>query len=161
MIRCICFFLFVSTPFCSAEDIKSQLHEYFQQACHTKNFMGAASVTLNGETIFSEACGWADAEWNVENSVDTKFGIGSITKQFTAASVLLLHEEGKLSLSDPIGKYLPELPESWRSATIHQLLTHTSGVPTPSYTGSAWERYSVLGTPPSDWLDLVRDKPLL
>src|SRR5215471_14235979 len=98
MIRHLCFFLFLSTALGGAADIKSQLHESFQQACQTKNFMGAASVTVNGETVFSEACGWADAEWKVENTVDTKFGTGSIAKQFTAASVLLLHEERKLSL---------------------------------------------------------------
>ena len=71
-----------------------------------------------------------------------------------------MFEEGKFSLSDPIGKYLPDLPESWRSATIHQLLTHTSGI--PIYTeGAAFERLAKVGATPNEMIDLVRDKPLL
>jgi len=145
----------------AAADLKTEFHNYFQQACQSKGFMGAASFTVNGETRFQEACGWADAEWKIKNTVDTKFRTGSIAKQFTAAGILLLHEQGKLSFSDPVGKYVDNLPESWRSATIHQLLTHTSGIPIPSYSGPAWERYSALAASPTEFLDLVRDKPLL
>jgi D-alanyl-D-alanine carboxypeptidase len=143
-----------------AADPKTELHKQFDMACRSKKFMGAASVTLNGRTIFSEACGWADAEWKIENTPGTRFRTGSIAKQFTAAAVMLLHQEGKFSFSDPIGKYLTDLPESWRSATIHQLLTHTSGV--PIYTeGAAFERLAKVGTTPNEMIDLVRDKPLL
>jgi CubicO group peptidase (beta-lactamase class C family) len=145
----------------SAADLKTELHEYFQQACQSKGFMGTASIAVNGETKFQEACGWADTEWKIKNTVDTKFRTGSIAKQFTASAILLLHEQGKLSLSDPVGKYVDNLPESWRSATIHQLLTHTSGVPIPTYSGPAWERYSALAASPKDFLELVRDKQLL
>jgi len=144
-----------------AADLQTELHDYFQQACQSQGFMGAASVTVNGVTKFQEACGWADAEWKIKNTVDTKFRTVSIGKQFTAAAILLLHEQGKLSFSDPIGKYVDNLPESWRSATIHQLLTHTSGIPIPIYTGPAWDRYSALAASPTEFLDLVRDKPLL
>jgi CubicO group peptidase (beta-lactamase class C family) len=161
MIRWLLVCVLISGRVVWAADVKGELHEYFQQACQSKGFMGAASVTVNGDTMFSEACGWADAEWKIENTVETRFRTGSVGKQFTAASVLLLHEQGKLSFSDPIGKYLPDLPESWRSATIHQLLTHTSGVPIPSYAGPEWERFSALATTPTEFLDLVRDKPLL
>ena len=97
--------------------------------------MGGVSVTVNSNTIFSDACGLADAEWDIKNRTDTRFLIASITKEFTGAAVLLLHEEKKFEFTDPIGKYVPNLPESWQSATIHQLLTHTSGVPV--YTASA------------------------
>jgi CubicO group peptidase (beta-lactamase class C family) len=144
-----------------AGDLKHDLHEYFQKACQAQHFMGAVSLSVNGERRFAEACGWADAEWQVANSLDTRFRAGSIAKQFTAAAILLLHEQGKLELTDVVGKYLPELPESWRTATLHQLLTHTSGVPIPEYSGPAWERYSALPGGPEDWINLVRDKPLL
>lgn len=97
--------------------------------------MGAASVAANGKIVFQAACGWADVEWGVKNAADTRFLIYSVTKQFTAAAVLLLLEEKRFRLTDPIGKYVPGLPDSWQSATIHQLLTHTSGV--PIYTVSA------------------------
>ncbi|HEV3039374.1 MAG TPA: serine hydrolase domain-containing protein [Candidatus Angelobacter sp.] len=145
----------------AAADLTTSLHEYFQKACQSNHFMGAVSISVNGEAKFAEACGWADAEWQVANRVDTRFRTGSIAKQFTAASILLLHEQGKLGLTDAVGKFLPDLPEAWRSATIHQLLTHTSGVPFPSYQGPAWEHYSALATSPKEWIDLVRDKPLL
>ena len=153
--------LLASARHLAAADLKAELHDYFRQACQSKGFMGAASLTVNGETKFQEACGWADVEWKIKNTVDTRFRTGSIGKQFTSAGILLLHEQGKSSLSDPVGKYVDGLPESWRPATIHQLLTHTSGIPIPSYTGPAWERYSALAASPVEFLDLVRDKPLL
>ena len=121
--------------------------------------MGAASLAVNGSTQFAEACGWADAEWKVENTTDTRFRAGSIAKQFTATAVLLLYQDGKISLSDRIGKYLKDLPDSWRSATIHQLLTHTSGVPIPDY--DALDKSYPLGPTPTQMLRLLREKPLL
>jgi CubicO group peptidase (beta-lactamase class C family) len=161
MVRLVLICALASGRLLAAADLKSELHDYFQQACQKQGFMGAASVTVNGETELQEACGWADAEWKIENTIDTKFRTGSIGKQFTAAAILLLHEQGKLKFSDPIGKFVDNLPESWRTATIHQLLTHTSGIPIPSYSGPAWERYSALAASPAEFLDLVRDKPLL
>ena len=122
--------LFIACSLLPGASTEGKLRRHFEEACRTRKFMGVASVTLEGKTLFSGACGWADAEWNVKNTVDTRFDIASITKEFTAAAVLLLYEQKKLALSDPIGKYIPNLPDSWQSATIHQLLTHTSGVPT-------------------------------
>ena len=143
-----------------AADTKSELHEYLAKACQSKTFMGAASVTVNGSSIFSEACGLADAEWKVENTVDTRFLTGSIGKQITASAVLLLYQERKVSLADPIGKYLADLPESWRSATIHQLLTNTSGIPIFTSVPAVLPLMK-LGATPNQMIDLVRDKPLL
>lgn len=148
----------------SADD---RLRSYFDEACRNEKFMGAASVTVNGKVAFSAACGWADAQFSVKNALDTRFPIYSITKEFTAAAVLLLHQEKKFALSDPIGEYLPNLPTSWQAATIHQLLTHTSGV--PDYTGSPdykqvnpeLSRLTLLGDIPNELLGLVRDRPLM
>src|SRR5579884_3577087 len=161
MIRWVIFCLLAFAQSLLAADLQSQLHAYFQQACQEKHFMGVASIAVNGETQFSEACGWADAEWQIKNTVETRFRTGSIAKEFTAAGILLMHEQGKLVLTDPVGKYVADLPESWQSATIHQLLTHTSGIPIPEYKGAAWERYSVLAASPTEFLDLVRNLPLL
>lgn len=144
----------------NAADLKNQVQEHFDQACHAHKFMGAASVTVNQKVVFSSACGWADAGWKVPNTVDTRFRIASITKQFTAAAVLLLHEQNKFSLTDPIGKYVPNLPVSWQSATVHQLLTHTSGV--PIYTAAADLKWlEKEERTPDELLNPVRDKPLL
>jgi D-alanyl-D-alanine carboxypeptidase len=155
MLRLILLCLIVCHPAWGAvEDTSTLLKEYFVKTCQSHLFMGAVSLSVNGKIIFSEACGWADAEWNIKNTADTRFRTGSIGKQFTAASVLLLYQDGKLSLSDPIGKYLPDLPESWKSATIHQLLTHTSGIPVPNYFDPEVEKRFPLGPTPTDMLEL-------
>jgi CubicO group peptidase (beta-lactamase class C family) len=92
-------------------------------------FSGTVLVAKKGEIIFKEAYGISNRATNEENKVDTKYGIGSVTKQFTAMLVMQLVEEGKLKLQDTIGNYLPYLPkEKANHITIHQLLTHTSGL---------------------------------
>ena len=77
----------------------------------------------------SKGYGSANLEWDIPNTPATKFRLGSITKQFTAASILLLEERGKLKLDDPVKKYLPDAPAAWDKITIFNLLTHTSGIP--------------------------------
>jgi CubicO group peptidase (beta-lactamase class C family) len=159
-------FLFAASIVLQAADLKVKLQTHFDETCQSENFMGAASLTVDGKTIYSAACGWADAEWQIKNTTDTRFSIASITKEFTAAAVLLLYGEKKISLTDPIGKYVPNLPASWQSATIHQLLTHTSGV--PIYTASSdykhenpdLKRVNLLDIP-NDLLNLIRDRPLM
>lgn len=159
MIRTVVACVLLTTSIALAADTEKALQASFRQACDSQKFMGAVAVAVNGKIVFSEACGWADAEWNVKNTVDTRFRTGSIAKQFTATAILLLHEQGKFELTDPIGKFLPDLPESWHSATIHQLLTHTTGI--PSYTeGPVFERMSRLGATPQEVIDSVRNRPL-
>jgi CubicO group peptidase (beta-lactamase class C family) len=88
----------------------------------------AAAVSLNGETVFEKAFGLADLEFNVPNTPQTIFESGSVAKQFTAAAIVLLQQEGKLSLDDPVRKYIPELPDYGALLTIRHLLHHTSGI---------------------------------
>src|ERR1700742_3227478 len=88
----------------------------------------AAAVSLNGETLFEKAFGLADMEFNVSNTPQTIFESGSVAKQFTAASIVLLQQDGKLSLDDPVKKYIPELPDYGSPLTIRHLLNHTSGL---------------------------------
>jgi CubicO group peptidase (beta-lactamase class C family) len=92
-------------------------------------FMGSVLVAKNDTVLFAESVGWANLEWKIANTPATKFRIGSITKQFTAAGILLLAERGKLSIDDPLGKFLPSAPEAWRPVTLRQLLSHTGGIP--------------------------------
>src|SRR5439155_13856036 len=84
-------------------------------------------------TTKSSAYGLANLELSVPATPETVFEIGSITKQFTAAGILLLAQEGKLSVEDNIRRHLKNAPESWTNITVHHLLTHTSGL--KSYTG--------------------------
>ena len=88
----------------------------------------AAAVSLNGETVFEKAFGLADLEFNVPNTPQTIFESGSVAKQFTAAAIVLLQQDGKLSLDDPVRKYIPELPDYGAPLTIRHLLNHTSGI---------------------------------
>lgn len=91
-------------------------------------FMGSVLVARKGKTIFNNSYGMADLEWSIPNSPTTRFNIASMTKQFTAAAILLLEDRGKLKTSDPVKKYLPDAPASWDNITIYHLLTHTSGI---------------------------------
>jgi CubicO group peptidase (beta-lactamase class C family) len=109
------------------EALLGQYHEYGQ-------FNGAALVAENGKVIFKKGFGMANMEWDIPNMPDTKFRIGSITKQFTAMLVMQLVEQGKLKLDGKMSDYLPDYPKSTGDkVTIHHLLTHSSGI--PSYTG--------------------------
>ena len=90
-------------------------------------------IVRDGKTIKTAAYGRANIELNVPAKPDTVFEIGSITKQFTAAGILVLAQEGKLSVDDKISKHLKGTPEAWANVTIRHLLTHTSGI--KNYTG--------------------------
>jgi hypothetical protein len=92
-------------------------------------FMGSVLVAKDGKAVFSKSYGMADLEWSVPNSPTTRFNIASMTKQFTAASILLLEDRGKLKTDDLVKKYLPDAPASWDKITIYHLLTHTSAIP--------------------------------
>lgn len=88
----------------------------------------AVGVSLNGESVFEKAFGLAEMEHNVSNTPLTIFESGSVAKQFTAASVVLLQQEGKLNLDDPVRKYIPELPDYGSPLTIRHMLNHTAGL---------------------------------
>ncbi|HUR57249.1 MAG TPA: serine hydrolase [Opitutaceae bacterium] len=92
-------------------------------------FMGSVLVAKDGNVLFAESAGWANLEWKIAHTPATKFRIGSVTKQFTAACILLLAERGKLSVDDPLGKFVPTAPETWQPVTLRQLLSHTGGIP--------------------------------
>lgn len=92
-------------------------------------FNGTVLIARDGSILLDKGYGLADREHHVVNRPQTVFRIGSVTKQFTAMAVLLLQEKGRLRVQDPICDYLTGCPDGWRVITIHQLLTHTSGIP--------------------------------
>ena len=94
----------------------------------TGKFMGAVLVAVGDEPVLDRAWGSADLEWDIANTTDTKFRIGSVTKQFTAVSILLLQEQGKLDIDAPIATYLKDTPEAWGPITVRNLMRHTSGI---------------------------------
>ncbi|MCX8476479.1 MAG: serine hydrolase [Sphingomonas sp.] len=122
-------------------------------------FMGAVLVARDGQVLLDRGYGSANLEWKIPNDGDTKFRLGSITKQFTAAAILLLQERGKLSLDAPIKTYLPDAPAAWDKVTVRHLLSHTSGI--PSFT--SFDDYSKSRPLPATLDSLTarfRDKPL-
>jgi CubicO group peptidase (beta-lactamase class C family) len=102
---------------------------YIRSEVASHFFRGTVLVGIDGKIVFEKAYGIGDEEWGANNTVHTKFRIGSLSKQFTAACILLLQERGRLNVHDPISRYLPGLPTRWQAISIHQLLTHTSGIP--------------------------------
>jgi CubicO group peptidase (beta-lactamase class C family) len=91
-------------------------------------FAGVLLIAHDGEPLLAEGYGLADRERRIPWSPGTVSTVGSITKQFTGAAVLLLAEEGRLAVDDPIAKYFEGVPEDKRAITLHQLLTHSSGI---------------------------------
>jgi CubicO group peptidase (beta-lactamase class C family) len=125
----------------------------------THSFRGAVLVGIDGKIAFEKGYGLADEEWDAPNTKTTKFRIASLGKQFTAACILLLQERGRLNVQDSISRYLSDLPETWQPVTIHQLLTHTSGI--PNYTSSPQiAKLNRTGATPEEMIALVHDKPL-
>jgi len=119
----------------------------------------AVIVRKDGRTIFRKGYGMADLELGVPVEPDMVFRLGSITKQFTAVSVLMLAAEGKLALGDPITKYLPDVPTGGKTITVEHLLTHTSGI--KSYTNmEEWLQMWRKDMTPGEIIGLSKDKPL-
>jgi CubicO group peptidase (beta-lactamase class C family) len=144
---------------CLAQNVNSRMDQIMQSYASKQQFIGTALVARGGEVLFSKGYGPADVEWDVPNAPNTKFRLGSLTKQFTAASILLLEERGKLSVNDPVKKYLPDAPAAWDKITIFHLLTHTSGI--PNFT--SFPDYPKLEPFPATAKELVarfQDKPL-
>ena len=150
-------FVFVATS-CFAQDL-ARMDQVVQTYVQNKTFMGAVLVARGADVILSKGYGSANLEWDVPNTPATKFRLGSITKQFTAASILLLEERGKLNIDDPIKKYLTDAPAAWDRITIHNLLTHTSGI--PNFTSLPdYPRLQPFDSPVAKTIATFRDKPL-
>lgn len=130
-----------------------------QSYVSNKRFMGSVLVARGGEVLLSKGYGFANVEWNIPNSPQTKFRLGSVTKQFTAACILLLEERGKLNTGDPVKKYMPDAPAAWDKITLFHVLTHTSGI--PSFTGfSDYASLEPFATTAEKLVSRFRDKPL-
>lgn len=120
----------------------------------------AILVQKDGRTIIRKGYGMADLELGVPVAPDMVFRLGSITKQFTAVSILLLAQEGKIGLQDEITRFLPDYPTQGKRITVEHLLTHTSGI--QSYTDMSewlplWRKDMTL----EELIGLFKDKPML
>jgi CubicO group peptidase (beta-lactamase class C family) len=110
-------------------EIAAQLAALMDERCRDGGFSGSVLVARDGRPLLRQGYGMANLEHGVPNTPETKFRLGSVTKQFTAAAVLLLEEQGKLNVQAPVKTYLADSPAAWDQITLHHLLTHTSGIP--------------------------------
>jgi CubicO group peptidase (beta-lactamase class C family) len=127
--KIVLFPLFLCLAFSiNGQNINQQI-ESFLSTLNSEDFSGVILVAQNDSITQKRAYGLANIEYNVENEIDTKFNIASITKMITAVATLQLFEKGKIDLKTSIGEYLPDYPNKLvrESVTAHQLLTHTSG----------------------------------
>jgi CubicO group peptidase (beta-lactamase class C family) len=134
------------------------LDDYAQAEFKVKDFNGVMLVMQKGKAIYKKAFGLADREWNIPNTTETKFRIGSVTKQFTAGCILLLAEQGKLNTDDKLTKYIPDYPKG-DSITIHMLLNHTSGITNYTNLPEFWPK-AVLPLSIDSMIALFKNKPL-
>ncbi len=120
---------------------------------------GAILVARDGRPVFRGAYGFADRLRAAPSRVDAVFRVGSITKSFTAAAILMLAQDGRLTLDDPIRRTFPAAPQAWNDITLRHLLTHTSGL--VNFTSLPdWEQRHWVGKSVEDVIALVRDQPL-
>lgn len=111
----------------TAREIEQNIDAVVQDFLKLDQFSGSILLGQEGKILYAKAFGEADKDHHVMNTLDTKFNIGSIGKTFTAIAIMQLAEKGKLKVSDPVIKYLPDFPYG-DEITIHHLLTHTSGM---------------------------------
>ena len=133
------------------------LDQYMQAQTNARGFSGAVLVMKQNKVLLEKGYGLADREWNVANTAETKYRIGSVTKQFTAACILQLIEAGKLSLTDKLSKFYPDFPKG-DSVTIHMLLNHTSGI--ASYTDAKeFMNVATLSLSKDSMISFFKNKP--
>ncbi len=143
---------------CLGQDV-ARMDQIIQSYVANHTFMGTALVARGSTILFSKGYGSANLEWEIPNAPNTKFRLGSVTKQFTAASIMLLEERGKLSVNDSVKKYMPDAPAAWDKITIFNLLTHTSGI--PNFTAFPdYPKLESFATTPAELVARFRDKPL-
>jgi CubicO group peptidase (beta-lactamase class C family) len=143
----------------ASPDFAQKADEYLKAELKAERFAGSVMVARSNQIVFMKGYGLANRELDVPNAPNTKFRLASVSKQFTALCILILQEQGKLSVEDPIPKFLPDCPVAWSKINIRHLLTHTSGIPDyvkfPGYISTM-----MLPSPPEMMMSRLRDKPL-
>lgn len=134
------------------------LETYMKAEESVKKFSGTVLIIQKGKKVFERSYQYANREWQTPNTASGKYRIGSVTKQFTAALILRLEEEGKLSVTDKISKYLPGYPMG-DSITIHMLLNHTSGIKNYTSIPGMWQSLNYKYSTDS-LINTFKNKPL-
>jgi CubicO group peptidase (beta-lactamase class C family) len=130
----VALFVFVSSIVFPASAQADKVDDYVKAGMEQQKIPGLSlAVVRNGEIIKAQGYGLANVELNVPATPETIYQSGSVGKQFTATLVMMLVEEGKMSLDDRIGKYIENAPDLWKDITVRHLLTHTSGLSNDLY----------------------------
>jgi CubicO group peptidase (beta-lactamase class C family) len=140
------------------QKISARMDEIVRYHVGQKTFIGSVLVAKGEHVVFSKGYGLANMEWNIPNTPSTKYRIGSVTKQFTAAAILLLEEQGKLRVEDLVKRHWPDAPSALAKITIFHLLTHTSGL--PDGLGSDWQSRKLQEASAEKTVRSCSDKPL-
>jgi CubicO group peptidase (beta-lactamase class C family) len=119
----------------------------------------SVAIVKHGKTVLAKGYGYADLENDVPAGAETVYRVGSITKQFTAASIMRLVEQGKLLLDDTLQKFLPSFPAQGNRVTIRHLLNHTSGIKSYTSLGEKWQRVIRLDLAPESVVALFANEP--
>jgi CubicO group peptidase (beta-lactamase class C family) len=143
----------------TSKELTARVDEYVNGLVQQTRFSGAVLLARGGKVLLSKGYGMANLEDETPNTPQTKFRLGSLTKQFTAAAILLLQERGKLSVQDGVCKYVENCPAAWQPITIHHLLTHTSGIPNMT-SFPEFHRVKFFPTTPLESIAMFKDKPL-
>ncbi|MDY8137879.1 serine hydrolase [Aquimarina sp. 2201CG5-10] len=150
------FFLFTASTF--AQSLEQKFDDVLQEKYKSDTPGATVIITKKGETIYHKAFGLANMELSVPMKTNNVFEIGSITKQFTAVSILMLLEQGKLTIEDEITKYIPDYPTHGKKITIHHLLNHTSGI--KSYTSMNLSEIAAKDMTPTELIDYFKNEPM-
>ena len=148
-----------AAPVVAEDDVKPKLEEYLAACVDADQFNGSVLVVKDDTVLVSQGYGWANAELRVPNTAQTRFRLGSITKQFTAMAVMILQEQDKLHVGDPVGTNVDDAPEAWNDVTIHHLLSHTSGIPSFTSFPDYPKKWMLPQTLP-EMVARFKDKPL-
>jgi CubicO group peptidase (beta-lactamase class C family) len=139
--------------------LQKKVDELLDAHVSVNSFSGSVLLAAGGKPLVKKGYGYANVEWRIPNAPDTKFRVGSITKQFTSMLIMQLRELGKVKLEDSVCIYVAPCPDAWKPVTIHHLLTHTSGIPT--YTGiAAWREVNMVPKTVDQIIAFFRDLPL-
>jgi CubicO group peptidase (beta-lactamase class C family) len=143
----------------SAQNFDKEFDKVIASAYKSGEPGATVLVAKGGKVLYRKAFGMANLELDVAMKPEMVFEIGSMTKQFTAISILMLMEQGKLSLTDDVTKFIPDYPTHGHKITIHHLLTHTSGI--KSYTGmQEWAPLWRKDLTPSEMIDVFKNQPM-
>lgn len=133
--------------------VAAQLDNLLRQQVHNQQFSGSVLVAQNGQVLLAKGYNMANWDNSAPNTPDTRFYLGSISKAFTAMAILILQKQGKLQVQKPLCTYIPNCPSPWQPLSVHEVLTHTSGIPQLNDT-------QLSSASPAAWINSFANVPL-